>query len=245
MFTTFRTISRLLICGCIAGFAACGPDDSGNDRILQFSGVVVGTDGLPVSEAVVTVFETGESSSTDENGEFLVDSFRHPSSAGLFFELSAFTNIVTINSIPKDAALVRVTVSVDRNTLTATLIDVTFDSDGGGQPVPPSPVPGTTPTAPPNGTPGTPAPTPTSRPGSFDGSGNTTRFGIPNGLTGNISRGRSVWGGTCLSCHAREKTNKSYGDIKRALQTIPEMRAVRVSNQQVADVTAYLNRGRP
>ena len=105
----------------------------------------------------------------------------------------------------------------------------------------PSATPGDSPTSVPTPT-STPIPTPTSTPSSnFDSNGNTTKFGIPPGLVGNISRGTSVWDTNCKRCHGSDKVNRSYSRIKSAL-LLPVMASVKVSDPEVADAVAYLNR---
>lgn len=106
-----------------------------------------------------------------------------------------------------------------------------------GPPPPPTPTP----------TPGGPTPTrtrtPTPRPpdSGCDGSGNTTSFGIPSGLTGNKSRGSSEWNSACISCHSSPKRGKSYSAIRSSLSSEPSMLGLRETDQEVADLAAYLN----
>ncbi len=87
----------------------------------------------------------------------------------------------------------------------------------------------------------TPTPTASPAPGNFDSNGNTTKFGIPAGVTGNITRGGPVWSGSCSRCHGSQKTNRTYQQINGAF-SFPEMSSLHLSVQQVADLTAYLNR---
>ena len=92
---------------------------------------------------------------------------------------------------------------------------------------------------------GNPTPKPTTPPaggGNFDANGNTTKFGIPAGMSGNINSGAPIWSGSCSGCHGSEKTNRTFGQIKSSL-SIPAMAGVRLSDPQVANLVAYLNRG--
>lgn len=102
-----------------------------------------------------------------------------------------------------------------------------------------TPTPAATPVGKPN-----PTPTVPSSGGSFDQNGNTVKFGIPSGLTGNISRGRGIWTADCGGCHGSEKLGRTYSQIKSALN-LGAMSGVKVTNQEVADLIAYLNRFNP
>jgi hypothetical protein len=93
------------------------------------------------------------------------------------------------------------------------------------------------------------APTPTSEPtprsGNFDGTGNVTaqgkiEFNIPSNLSANIGRGRDRWFGTCRECHSVEKTGRDFVTLKNVLPRSPMF--INLSDNTVADLTAYLNR---
>lgn len=103
-----------------------------------------------------------------------------------------------------------------------------------------------TPTPRPTSTPrATRTPTPTVAPENcFDGSGNTLEgcFNIPQGMSGNITRGSTLWNTTCIACHVSEKSGSSYSRIRSALTSIPDMSGLMISDPSVADLAAYLNR---
>lgn len=103
------------------------------------------------------------------------------------------------------------------------------------RPISPTSIPGR-----PNPTP-RPAPTTPASGGNFDAQGNTTKFGIPAGLVGNINAGSPIWSNTCSGCHGSEKTNRSFGQLKASLN-IGAMSFIRLSDAQLANLTAYLNR---
>ncbi len=96
----------------------------------------------------------------------------------------------------------------------------------------------------------TPTHTPTPPPSSgsnFDSSGNVTAAGkalftIPSSLSANKSRGQTVWSSTCRACHSSEYQNKRYVDLVNVLPAAPMF--VHISNNQLADLVAYLNRFR-
>jgi hypothetical protein len=86
-----------------------------------------------------------------------------------------------------------------------------------------------------------PNPTPTPSQGSFDKNGNTTRFGIPSGFVGNISRGKTAHSEMCVGCHV-ERTNYTYTTINQKLNSVSAMIGINPSTQELSDITAYLNR---
>lgn len=104
----------------------------------------------------------------------------------------------------------------------------------------PTPVPSAVPTGP--GTSPTPTATPSAAPQCFDSNRNTLpgALEIPSGLTGNFSRGQTVWSSTCASCHlSGSKSARTYNDLA-AIYTAP-MFLSNITNQQRADLAAYLN----
>ena len=235
----------LVITGIIAAWG-CGSGGGGGGSeepiATVFQGSVVDKSGNPIPDVGVFIFETYENSITDENGEFTLESYKHLPSAGMFFKRDNFSNKVELGKIPDDAVAVVAGFMIDTATNQAEIIGVDFPTTFEPTPTPEE-TPPTTGTPGPGGTP-TPRGTPTPKPGNFDANGNTTAFGIPNGMTGNIGRGSSVWGGQCSSCHGVEKKNRSYGQIKNSFNVVPTMKALPTTKQQMADVTAYLNRGR-
>lgn len=102
--------------------------------------------------------------------------------------------------------------------------------------------PGTTPTPTPTPSPsGSPTPTPTPDEGCFDSNGNTTDFGIPAGLVGNVSEGQAVYISNCNGCHAgiKKGEGRDYGQIVTAL-ALPVMN-ISLPAADLADLVAYLN----
>lgn len=97
----------------------------------------------------------------------------------------------------------------------------------------------------------TPTPLPTSSPGSgvFDPLGNVTETGknllqIPSGLSANISRGKTVYLSNCVGCHI-ERTNRTFSDLRFNTSRPPMFfNEQRLTDIDLADLTAYLNRFR-
>ncbi len=242
--------------------SACGDGSDIESLLTRFEGSIVDLGGAPVADATVFIFDTNEAAVVDENGSFTLESFRHLTSARFYVFSQAYSNTVEIESIPDNAHTVHITFRLDSDSNTLEILAVTFDTseppqnsgsstsmeDGSNSSSGASASTST------SGGPSSqqssgvssvtrPTPSPTPKQGNFDSNGNTTAFGIPSGLTGNINAGRSVWGSQCAACHAREKSGRSYGQIKSSFRSIPQMQALGTNNQEIANVTAYLNRG--
>lgn len=237
-------IFSLLIAGTIATALTCcgsgsgsGASDAEGFPLTALEGTLVDKSNRPVADAEVYLYETNESSITDDEGRFSLQSFKHLGSASVYFRTDKYTNRSMIENIPDNTMVVRFAAVLDKTDNSFVVSELTFDTDASPEPVDPTPLPGNQATP-------TPGRTPTPKPGNFDANGNTSAFGIPSGLKGNINAGSNVWSAECASCHAAEKPNRVYGQIKASIRVIPEMQALRLTNQQLANVTAYLNRGR-
>lgn len=109
----------------------------------------------------------------------------------------------------------------------------------GGEPTP-------TPTVAPSAT-----PTPTPRPSCYDSQRRTSCFGIPTGILGRESVGQSLFNSFCSGCHDGSadggRRNRSYTEYLNSFSEIPEMQPYQsdYSSQDIADLTAYLNRFNP
>lgn len=100
----------------------------------------------------------------------------------------------------------------------------------------------------------TPSPTPTACAGgslNFDAQGNTTAFGIPTPLVGNISLGSTQYTATCTTCHLPANGERaggySFSQLKTAFSSNPFMNGtysgpVVLNDQQIANVIAYVRR---
>jgi mono/diheme cytochrome c family protein len=115
---------------------------------------------------------------------------------------------------------------------------------GGNCSTPSSPVdPGATP-APASTPSGTPCPG-----GNFDSAGNTTTegialFGIPSPLVGNINAGAVKYTDSCNGCHGSAEPGgaMTYPQLVAKVTGSASMNSISVSDQQFADLAAYLHR---
>jgi len=228
----FATLIPYGLFGCAGGSSLVG---------VRFRGQIETTNSSATKIFLITVVSTGESDQADIDGNFLITSSTFDSTVELEFRTGEVGQKISLTNIPDDSEEIVLGVAFDETSNTFILREI-FSTPGG------QPVPQATPTPEPTATADVPSGTPTKSPekptGNFDSNGNTTAFGIPKGLKGNISAGRSVWRQVCSACHATEKTGKSYSSVKSAQRTVPDMRSLRVSNQDIANAVAYLNRSR-
>ncbi len=91
--------------------------------------------------------------------------------------------------------------------------------------------------------PGPPAdpPLPTTDPAPPSGD-SLSGFGIPTGMSGSISAGEQVWASNCTGCHS-SMSPKTFTRLESAISSIGAMQSIKLTQQQLADLTAYLNRG--
>ena len=87
----------------------------------------------------------------------------------------------------------------------------------------------------------TPRTTSTPASGCFDSNGNTSCFGIPNGVRGNKNSGSVIVISDCNGCHSERQRN--YQQITSSFTNVATMtRFIDLPVQDVADIVAYLNR---
>lgn len=93
----------------------------------------------------------------------------------------------------------------------------------------------------------TPTPAPTSGSANFDRAGNVTPagkvlFGIPSNMNANITAGAAIIKAECTGCHS-PKYSRTYPIIRYVVPR-PPMNLTTLTDQQFADITAYLNQYR-
>jgi|GEM_PF-3921682 len=98
------------------------------------------------------------------------------------------------------------------------------------------------------GAPSTPTPSPKAN--NFDDNGNVTErghatFGIPANLSANILDGSAVFRKyTCTGCHIEGGAGFDFPRLTSVFRIAP-MNSFGVTQAEIADLVAYLNRGRP
>lgn len=231
MHSTARNICSLaaLVPLLLAILAGCGVESEGTDGgenqpSIVIAGQIMDSNDLPLAGVTVISEDSGSESVTDAAGRFSIDVQYLGEGVTLLLLAPDFsiTVLVPVGEVSPVATLI--TVSADRSSARA--------EPGEEQPQPsPSATPGAT---------STPKPT-----GPFDSEGNTTSFGIPDGVVGNITRGRRVWNGICSACHGSKLRypGYSFSEARRA-QRLSQHSANGLSTQQLADLTALLNQDR-
>ncbi|MCB0311524.1 MAG: carboxypeptidase regulatory-like domain-containing protein [Bdellovibrionales bacterium] len=74
----------------------------------------------------------------------------------------------------------------------------------------------------------------------FDAEGNTTAFGIPKGLVGNLHAGKRKYQQECASCHLDPQGgNLNFYELRNRISEAPMFKKIHDSN--LADIVAYLH----
>lgn len=219
------------MCGVVTAALGCA---GGSSLVgIRFYGTVE-ENNQALSGALVTVVATNESAVVDSDGHFTIYSTTFDSIVEIQITNGSHITRLTIGIIPDTTEEVHLHIKAAEDSFF--VAELTLYPEAQLEPLP-TPTPTPIPTIGPN-------PTQTPKPESnFDSAGNTSAFGIPSGMRGNISAGKRVWGRVCSACHVSEKNGRRFNDIKRARRSQPEMRALSITDQQIADVVAYLNRG--
>jgi len=75
----------------------------------------------------------------------------------------------------------------------------------------------------------------------FDADGQTGSFGIPDGIRGSITAGERISSVICVTCRVSALPPMGYSQVKAMMRTAP-MSGLKLNEQQLADLTAWLNR---
>lgn len=96
---------------------------------------------------------------------------------------------------------------------------------------------------------GSPTPTPSST-GNFTSNGDVSAagkitFGIPSNLSANVTTGKNLHGMLCSGCHS-DKLGRSFNSLRNSISGSPMFfTSSDVTDSELANITAYLNRFRP
>lgn len=90
----------------------CGGGTSGTG-LNTYEGRVSYEDGAPIAGAVLTLESTGDSTSTNSNGDFTIDSTASGSEVSLLAESPTFSEHLTIRNVLKEHSRIRVNVTID------------------------------------------------------------------------------------------------------------------------------------
>ena len=229
------TLCTLSSCGVesVDQASDSGSQDGGTEDAgaIQISGTLKGSDGAALSGIIVTCMESGASAQSATDGGFELASAAIGSSASISFLIEGAGIEVTSNgvNVSQDASSVQVNIvlSADKNSANAELL-----TESAPLPTPPPGDPSVTPA--PTAAPSTPSS------GPFDADGNTTKFGIPNGFTGNVHRGKKKYIDECSACHSGlVGTDQDFSQLKRTIAGDPMNISMHDAN--LSDIVAYLH----
>lgn len=107
--------ASLVILGTIAGCGG-GTTGTGGTGSSQFAGRIVYSTGEPVANATVVLQETGDTATSDAEGNFVIESDLTTPTATLLIETTEIQTQTTITDIPAGPQEVTVQLSVDKST---------------------------------------------------------------------------------------------------------------------------------
>lgn len=232
--------SALTVVGTALAIISCGTESTPTRRTVAVTGTVKDGAGVPLAGVNIQEVTFGASATSQAKGDFKFTTQSLPNGRGELLVSGLNTaQSLEVTNIPAKAE-VNVTIAFNGASKEFTIagIDV-VDLNAPTEPIPdPDPEPTTAPGAP---TPaaGTPTPVPTPS-GPFDDKGNTTSFGIPSGITGNVARGRAKNTSECAKCHGELGKGLSFNGLKKRISEAPMF--ITLPNQTLADIVAFLNR---
>ncbi len=100
----------LVVAGCGGGTVGTGGTGSN-----EFQGKILATDGSPVSDAVVTIAETGDAAVTDAEGDFTIESKFGDSQATILVETPLSSGETVVKGLPEVPVVVEVSLVLDEN----------------------------------------------------------------------------------------------------------------------------------
>ncbi|NBW39835.1 carboxypeptidase regulatory-like domain-containing protein [bacterium] len=124
-----RTVSRILVMSCVLltlfAVIGCGGGTQGTGGIA-IEGRILKTDGTALANTKVTVAQTGDSTTTDANGDFSLTA-KVTGTTSLLVESDTVSTEVAIGDISAQASTVRVTISVDENENSGTVEEIEIE----------------------------------------------------------------------------------------------------------------------
>jgi len=154
--TLLAVFTTGLLVGCGGGSKGTGGD--------ELYGKVLFSNAQPAANVEVTTLASGDSATTDENGDFRIEADLPSGDLALGIDTKVFSSTVTIAGVPATDSLIRCVIELDGAAQAARLTDVSIGNRHTPTPTPthrpassPSPERTAKPTKSPTGTP-TPAP---------------------------------------------------------------------------------------
>jgi hypothetical protein len=221
---------------------ACGTQEAPTRRSVVITGDIEKDTGGGLAGVTVSELITSNSAKSVSNGSFSFTTVPIPGMNGqLLVEYQGALQSFDLPGVPNEAEVeVNITYLTKSNLFQLSSYQVTDLTetnelpDPSPSPSPPFPQPTQT-----HGSKPTPSVTPTQT-GPFDDKGNTTAFGIPKGITGNIGRGKTKNGKNCSICHGELGKGLNFSALKKRIAEAPMF--LKIPDQDLADILAYLNR---
>jgi hypothetical protein len=222
-------------------FLGCGVGHESSRRTVSLEGKLILTKyGAPIQVPPERYFVRDDVGDivveVDDSGSFFFAVIPRNGSRLQFVDSANRMEIV----LPplEDGETVRLGLRYDTGTFSLTTESVEVDS---GSEATPTPLPsGGGPEIPVTQTPGVERPTPISN-SPFDAQGNTSAFGIPAGLSGNITTGRRLYQQQCSSCHGEFGSGWRFSRLKTRIAQAPMF--LSIPDRDLSNIIAFLNRG--
>jgi hypothetical protein len=112
----------IIVLGVLGG---CGGGTQGTGGIA-IEGRILKTDGTGLSDTTVTVAQTGDSTTTDQNGSFSLRT-SVVGDASLLLESTTFSTEVAIGTVSTNTATVRLTISVNEDDNSSSIDEIEFE----------------------------------------------------------------------------------------------------------------------
>ncbi len=108
----------------ILTMAGCGGGSEGTGSLNTLSGVVSSVQSQPVAGALITVAETGQTTVTDSEGKFTIETPSEISDVTLAVSADSVDGNVVVNNLPQDPSQVSLEIQVDPTTNSVEAIQV-------------------------------------------------------------------------------------------------------------------------
>ncbi len=122
----------LIILFLLLSMSGCGGGTSGSDggTPVKLRGSIQGTTGESVAQALVTILETGDSTLSNDHGEFIFGTVSVSSDITLMIEYQGAEARVLIESIPSEQSLITVELTFDSALGSASITSVSVERIG-------------------------------------------------------------------------------------------------------------------
>ena len=119
-------INKIIFVLLLTCFLACGGGTTGTGAYStrNFSGTLKDTSGNPLINFNLTVLENGDSTSTDQNGKFLLSTELENNRVTFVFDGGALNNELQINDLPDSNEIIYLEIEADQENNAITLLSL-------------------------------------------------------------------------------------------------------------------------